>query len=77
MYIYMTNYIGEELDFLDERQQNAIYDIMNPEAELLEYILDDPDSIGDEIILKIGEDLQERMIIELKGFYKASSKKKI
>ena len=39
----MTNYIGEGLDFLDKRQQNAIYDIMNHEAEALEYILEDPE----------------------------------
>jgi hypothetical protein len=53
----MTNYIGEGLDFLDKRQQQSIYDIMNHEAEALEYILDDPSSILNEITLLIGEDL--------------------
>ena len=53
----MTNHIGEELDFLDKKQQNAIYDIMNHEAEALEYILEDPSSILNEITLKLGEDL--------------------
>ena len=54
----MTNHIGEELDFLDRRQQNAIYDIMKHEAEALEYILDDPKSILDELKIQIGENLE-------------------
>ena len=69
----MTNYIGEGLDFLDKRQQNAIYDIMNDEAEGLEYILDDPESIMDEITLLIGGTLKggkltEKQMEEACGF---------
>ena len=69
----MTNHIGEGLDFLDERQQNAIYDIMNHEAEGLEYILDDPESIMDEITLLIGGTLKggkltEKQMEEACGF---------
>jgi hypothetical protein len=54
----MTNHIGEGLDFLNEKQQDEIYDIMNHEAEGLEHILDDPESILDEILLIVGGNLK-------------------
>ena len=63
----MTNYIGEGLEFLDKRQQNSIYDIMNHEAEGLEYILDDPSSILDEIKFLKGK-LTDKQIEEACGF---------
>lgn len=84
----MTNYIGKDLDFLDKRQQNAIYDIMNHEAEALEYILDDPSSILNEITLLIGEDLAldrgkgltDKRMEEALGFghlYKEAKRKRV
>lgn len=81
----MTNHIGEELDFLDERQQNAIYDIMNHEAEALEYILDDPESILDEILLMVGGELKvgkltDKQMEEACGFghlYQEAKKKRV
>ena len=81
----MTNHIGEELDFLDKRQQNAIYDIMNHEAEGLEYILDDPESILDEILLMVGGELKvgkltDKQMEEACGFghlYQETKRKRV